>query len=179
MVVQYGSLRPIINQIRSNDQLMRFLAVQTLSNLLESLEFTLKAFENGAIGKRESILQDFFFFSRLARTMHTSSRPSCSLLPFFYPCSTTVPLLKCAKEGGELGCRAVLCVSEFTNLPELHQEIVRQGAVELFADVIKRGNNSEAMGYAVLGLCNLAATEEARERIRESGAVGFLSSLAR
>mmetsp|Transcript_6506 Transcript_6506/g.19756 ORF Transcript_6506/g.19756 Transcript_6506/m.19756 type:complete len:748 (-) Transcript_6506:305-2548(-) len=138
MVVQYGSLRPIVTSLKSDDKVVQSFAVRTLSNLLESLEYSLKAFEYGALDS----------------------------------------LLTLAKEGGEVGRRAVLCIGEFTNLQELHREIVRKGGVEIFADVIKQGRDSEAMSYAILALCNLAATPDARDRIKDSGAVGFLSSVA-
>jgi len=138
MVVQYGSLLPLIENVKHENAEMKLLAVKTLSNLMEGLESSMKAFETGGLA----------------------------------------PLIACGKEDGELGCRAVLCVGEFTNLQELHSEIVRQGGVELFANVIRAGRSSEAVVYAVLGLCNLAASEVARERIREAGAIGLLNSVA-
>mmetsp|Transcript_1657 Transcript_1657/g.6177 ORF Transcript_1657/g.6177 Transcript_1657/m.6177 type:complete len:178 (+) Transcript_1657:2103-2636(+) len=138
MVVQYGSLLPLIENVKNEDAEMKLLAVKTLSNLMEGLESSMKAFEAGGLA----------------------------------------PLIACGKEHGELGCRAVLCVGEFTNLQELHSEIVRQGGVELFAEVIRAGRSSEAVVYAVLGLCNLAASEVARARIRDAGAIGLLNSVA-
>lgn len=51
MVVQYGSLPPLIQLLKSEDRYMKKMVVRILSNLMESLDYTLKAFDCGALGE--------------------------------------------------------------------------------------------------------------------------------
>lgn len=183
--VAHGGLHILLTALASKDENARREGVRGLYNLsLGGVTKVMVTQSNAMVPLIKEISRSSGETRRYAVDTLADMTSSLERATKFIEADVLGVLLKAVKDDETLSCSVARCISQLSQVAEVHGLLAKSGAVEWLLDMISRnGGRGERAGdvllYSMIAVSNIAYSPGiTRSALREHGAVALLKSLS-